>query len=181
MDAKAKQTKIDGCLIVQPKVNHDTRGWFIKSYHKGFYTEIENKLNLEEEFFSYSKKNVLRGLHFQSPPYEHSKHVTCLIGKVLDVFIDLRRSSATFGVVDNVVLEADKMNILVLPKGVAHGFLTLSEYALLQYKTDKIYNPSVDSGILWSSIPFSWPINDPILSDRDKQLPPFTKNIRIFE
>lgn len=163
---------ISDCYIIDLPKFEDYRGIFIKTYHPDYFknTPISN-FQLKEEFYSRSKKNVLRGLHFQEPPAAHNKIITCLDGEILDFFVDLRLSSSTYKKVLSIGLSSHKPKLLYLPKGIAHGFLTLSEHATLLYKTDHIYEPNLDKGILWSSVGLSIDNNDLIISERDKAFP----------
>ncbi len=170
---KFTETKIPGCINILPKVLEDSRGSFVKTFHVGDFAAHGLTIEMAEEFYSISKKNVLRGLHFQLPPHDHIKVVYCPSGKVLDVILDLRRGSPTFGQHDSIILSEELANILVIPSGIAHGFLTLSNQAMMVYKTSTVHAPSHDSGILWSSASIPWPIATPIISPRDSKLPTF--------
>lgn len=150
---------------------------FAKTFHPSHFegTPIQG-FSLIEEFYSVSKENVLRGLHFQEPPAAHNKIVTCLEGKVLDFFVDLRKGYNTYGKLVSVELSSETPQLVYLPKGIAHGFLTLSEQATLLYKTDHVYTPELDKGILWSSVGLvieDIDQNKLIISDRDRAFPMF--------
>lgn len=170
-----KQLDISGCYLIDLPKFEDHRGAFIKTFHPSHFESTPiSEFNLQEEFYSISKKNVLRGLHFQEPPAAHDKIVTCLEGKVLDFFVDIRKSSSTYGKVVTVELNCEQPQLIYLPKGLAHGFLTLSEQATLFYKTDHVYAPELDKGILWSSVGLELEIEDLgelIISERDKAFP----------
>ncbi|PMM49067.1 hypothetical protein BCT52_03800 [Vibrio breoganii] len=169
-----KQLDISGCYLIDLPKFEDHRGAFIKTFHPSHFEDTPiHDFDLKEEFYSVSKKNVLRGLHFQEPPAAHNKIVTCLEGKVLDFFIDIRKSSDTFGKLVSIELNSSSPQLIYLPKGIAHGFLTLSEQATLLYKTDHVYAPSLDKGILWSSVGLGIETNSLIISDRDKSFPTF--------
>lgn len=147
----------------------DNRGFFLKTFTHSYFEA--NKLNTEwkEEYFSMSHINVLRGMHFQVPPYSVEKLVTCLSGSVLDVVVDLRSKSPTYLKVYSTILDSKSPKSIYIPKGCAHGFLSLAENSLLHYKVSEEYNPIHDKGILWSTIDYNWPIlNGLIISDRDK-------------
>lgn len=170
-----KQLDISECYLIDLPKFEDHRGAFIKTFHPSHFegTPISG-FNLQEEFYSVSKKNVLRGLHFQEPPAEHNKIVTCLEGKVIDFFVDIRKSSNTYGKVITIELNSEQPQLIYLPKGVAHGFLTLSEQATILYKTDHVYAPELDKGILWSSIGLELEgvdLDNLIISERDKSFP----------
>ncbi len=165
--------EIDGCFLITPKEFCDARGSFVKIFNADEYLEQEITLNMKEEFFSFSKENVLRGLHFQTPPYDHNKLVYCPMGRVLDFFCDLRKSSSTYGRCFSIELSEINNRALYLPKGIAHGFLSLQDNSLMIYKTDSVYNPDYDMGILWSSIDLDIGISsdDIIISERDMSFP----------
>lgn len=164
-------TPLEDCFELQSIVRGDNRGSFIKTFHNEAFAELGLAAEWKEEYYSTSIKNVLRGLHFQTPPADHDKLVYCSFGKVMDVSVDLRKSSATFGKHTICFLEGGKGNMMYLPKGFAHGFLTLSERAIIVCKTTTVYSPENDKGILWSSCGIDWQCNEPILSDKDKNHP----------
>ncbi|MEZ9753814.1 dTDP-4-dehydrorhamnose 3,5-epimerase family protein [Vibrio cyclitrophicus] len=181
----ATQLDISGCFLIDLPKFEDHRGAFIKTFHPSHFegTPI-SVFDLQEEFYSASKKNVLRGLHFQEPPAAHDKMVTCLDGKVLDFFVDIRKSSETYGKLIKIELDAKKPQLLYLPKGLAHGFLTLSDQATLLYKTDHAYAPESDKGILWSSVGLDFDEldeSDLIISERDQSFPTLTAYESPFE
>lgn len=164
-------TPLEGCFELQSIVRGDNRGSFIKTFHNEAFAELGLTAEWKEEYYSTSIKNVLRGLHFQTPPDDHDKLVYCPSGKVMDVAVDLRKSSATFGKHTTCILEGGKGNMMYLPRGFAHGFLTLSERAIIVCKTTTVYSPENDKGILWSSCGIDWQCDEPILSDKDKNHP----------
>ena len=166
-----KATKIPGCYIIQPHIATDKRGYFIKTFHQDIFNEKDLKTDWAEEYYSVSKKGVLRGLHFQLPPHEHAKLVYCTAGEVLDAVVDLRIGSPTYGNYLTFNLTAVNASIIYIPPGLAHGFYTLSKKATMMYKVNSIYMPDLDSGILWSSAGIPWPDSKPIISERDKSLP----------
>ena len=168
-------TPLAGCFELQSIVRGDKRGSFIKTFHADAFAELGLAADFKEEYYSTSIKNVLRGLHFQMPPDDHEKLVYCPEGKVMDVAVDLRKNSATFGKHATCILEGGKGNLMYLPKGFAHGFLTLSERAIIVCKTTTVYSPENDKGILWSSCGIDWQCNAPILSDKDTTLPPLAE------
>jgi len=164
------ETLISGCYELVPKVFEDSRGKLVKTFHEDTFLELGLDTDFKEEYYSTSKKDILRGLHFQLPPFDHVKCVTCLHGKIFDVVVDLRRNSATYLKYFTIELNAEKGNMLYIPKGLAHGFLTLSEDAIFLNRTTTVYNPEAESGIKWNSIGLDWPIDNPILSTKDKNL-----------
>ncbi len=151
-------------LYSYPKIT-DNRGFFQKTFNDSDLKKL--KFNLKEQYFSLSHKNVIRGFHFQNPPYECAKLIFCLKGRVMDVVIDLRKKSNTFLKCFNYELSAEKSEILYIPSGFGHAFLGLDETNILLYNIDQVYSKENDTGILWNSSNFVWPINNPKISDRD--------------
>lgn len=160
-------TKIPGCFVVTPRVLEDNRGSFIKTFHDEIFRDQGLETNWNEEYYSVSKRGVLRGLHFQLPPYAHAKLVYCSAGQVLDAVVDLRVGSPTYGDFGMFNLDSEKSQMVYVPAGLAHGFYTLSEAATMMYKVGTVYAPDSDSGILWGSAGIPWPDQSPILSTRD--------------
>lgn len=167
-------SSIPGCFEVQPRLLDDERGRFVKVFHADAFTESGLATDFKEEYYSRSKQGVIRGMHFQTPPADHVKVVYCTHGEVFDVVLDLRVGSPTYGQVATYILSADKGNYLYIPKGLAHGFCTLSDSATLVYKVTTVYAPESDSGVLWSSVPVDWPVPAPIVSKRDAGLIKFS-------
>lgn len=164
---------LEGCFEILPKVISDHRGLFVKTFHQQAFEDLGIPFDFAEEYFSISQKNVLRGMHFQLPPHAYIKLVYCIEGAVLDVLLDLRKQSKTYGQTISLELSSTKRNLIYMPVGIAHGFYTQSEQATLIYKTSVGYHPESDTGILWSSFNFDWPSTTPILSARDKAHPTF--------
>lgn len=164
------KTPLKDCVILQPNILKDSRGRFVKIYHQEVFGSLGLDTDFKEEYYSISTKNALRGLHFQLPPYDHVKCVTCLYGKIFDVVVDLRKNSPTYKRSFSIELDAEKGKILYVPKGFAHGFQVLSETAVFLNKTTTIYHAESESGVLWSSCGVKWPNMKPILSDKDKEL-----------
>lgn len=146
----------------------DPRGSFFKTYHIENYEGLGLPTDWQEEYFSMSYKNVVRGMHFQTPPGDHDKIVTCVQGAVLDVVLDLRKASKTYKKVFSAELNAQNKHVLVIPKGCAHGFLSLQDNSIMFYKVSTVYSPANDKGILWSSIGFDWPVTNALVSERDQ-------------
>lgn len=174
---------LPGLKVLKPKHFVDERGHFVKTYHKNMWDDLGLNFSLKEEFFSVSRRGVIRGMHFQTPPHAHNKVIFCTNGAVLDVVLDIRRNSETFGryavflltsvqgrpddpqmIFDNYRSEAA---VIYIPKGFAHGFLSLTDNACMVYKIDSVYAPDHDTGLLWDSFGFDWPIENPIISNRD--------------
>ena len=157
---------LPGAVLVTLKRFEDARGSFVKTYARSVFEGAGIDFDFREEFYSFSHKDVVRGMHFQRPPHDHAKLVCCPAGAVLDVLVDLRRG-AGFGRVASVVLNADEPAILVIPSGIAHGFKALRDDSLMVYKTSTEHAPSHDAGIRWDSFGFDWDVAAPIVSARD--------------
>ena len=169
------KTKISGCYEIIPDQIKDKRGLFVKTYNKDYFDNENLKEEFVEEFYTVSKQRVLRGLHFQLPPKSHTKMVYCIQGSVLDVILDIRLGSPTYGEYISIDLSAEKSNIIYIPPGIAHGFYVLSKEAVLVYKISTTYSQPLDSGIRWDSAGINWPDNHPIISERDENLITFDK------
>jgi len=167
-----KELEIPGCYQITPNVFKDDRGIFTKTFHWETLSKYNLDIDLKEEFYSISKKNVLRGLHFQSPPSAHNKLVYCPKGAVLYFFVDVRLGSPTYGKHLSIELNEKNTLILFLPIGIAHGFLSLENDSLMIYKTDYSYDPNTDGGIEFFSCGIELPIDHSkvIISDRDLNL-----------
>jgi len=162
------KTNIKGCFELQPRIFKDSRGSLVKTFHKEVFQENKLITDFTEEYYSTSKKDVLRGLHFQTPPDDHVKCVTCVFGKIFDVVVDLRKNSKTYKKHFTIELDSKKGNMLYIPKGLAHGFLVLSDEAIFLNRTSTVYSPTNDAGIHWDSCDIDWPIKNPILSEKDR-------------
>ena len=171
------KTTIDDLVVLQPTIFKDHRGYFMESFHKKNINNLIGDVNFVQENESESSRGVLRGLHFQKPPYAQAKLVRCLKGNVLDVALDLRKDSKTYGCFETTLLSEENKNQLFIPKGFAHGFVVLSETAIFSYKVDTHYNSDSESGILWNDpdLKIDWKINkkEIIVSEKDKNLPTF--------
>lgn len=169
------KTDIEGVVILKPRVFGDSRGYFMESYNKRVFDELIGPVEFVQDNESKSTRGVMRGLHFQLPPFTQAKLVRCVQGTVLDVAVDLRRQSPTFGKHVAVELSEDNQLQLFIPRGFAHGFSVLSDTAVFQYKCDNFYNPGADAGISINdpSLGIDWSI-DPataILSEKDSRHP----------
>ena len=185
------KTAIEGVVIIEPKVFKDARGYFFESFSQREFEEKVCKVNFVQDNESLSCYGVMRGLHFQCPPYSQSKLVRCVRGKVLDVAVDIRKGSPTFGQHVAVELSEENHRQFFIPRGFAHGFSVLSETAVFQYKCDNFYHPEADGGIniLDDSLGIDWQIpNDhAILSEKDTKHPvlkdfdsPFSIDIDLY-
>ena len=170
------KTGIEGVLVIEPKVFGDERGYFFESFNaKDFMEETGIEVNFVQDNESKSRYGVLRGMHFQLPPYTQSKLVRVVKGKVLDVVVDIRKGSPTYGKYEICELTEDNHRQFFVPKGMAHGFAVLSEEAIFQYKCDDFYHPEAEGAIAWNDpdIAINWPLSsaDVILSEKDKHHP----------
>ncbi len=160
-----------GAFVIRPRVLADDRGTFVKTFHADNFAAAGLRTDWREEFYSTSARGIVRGLHFQVPPADHAKLVTCLAGSVIDVVVDLRRGSPTEGEVRSIQLDACDALGLYLPSGIAHGFQSLSETSTMLYKVTSVHAPECDAGIAWDSIGFVWPVAEAELSPRDRAHP----------
>lgn len=165
------ETTLPGCYLVKCDVMEDERGRFVKTYHDARFAELGLRTDWREEYYSVSARGVLRGMHFQVPPADHVKLVHCVAGETLDVILDLRLGSPTYGRCVSLRLSAEEGPSVYVPSGVAHGFLALEDESIMQYKVTSVYSARQDSGILWNSFAFDWPIRDPVVSHRDARHP----------
>ena len=170
---KVKNTSLEGFLIIEPNCFKDDRGFFLETYQEDIYKAAGITDKFVQDNQSRSIKGVIRGMHFQKPPYTETKLIRVIQGKVLDVFIDLRKNSATYGTWDSVELSQDNNLCVYIPKGFAHGFCALSDAAEFLYKVSENYSAEKEKGIIWNDpdIGIDWPISDPILSEKDKNNP----------
>ncbi|TBM12057.1 dTDP-4-dehydrorhamnose 3,5-epimerase [Hafnia paralvei] len=168
------KTDIPDVLIFEPKVFGDERGFFFESFNQKIFEEaVGYSVNFVQDNHSKSSKGVLRGLHYQAPPFAQGKLVRCIAGEVFDVAVDIRRESETFGQWVGVNLSAENKRQLWIPEGFAHGFLTLSDTADFLYKTTNYYHPESELGIIWSdtTLEIIWPdVSTIILSEKDNKL-----------
>jgi dTDP-4-dehydrorhamnose 3,5-epimerase len=167
------QTGFKGLIVLEPKVHGDPRGYFMESYNKQTFSNSGIDINFIQDNQSRSSKGVLRGLHFQKAPHAQTKLLRVLSGVILDVVVDLRGSEPTFGKHFAVELSAENKKQILVPKGFAHGFVVLSDFAEVFYKCDEFYKPEADAGIHYKSIDLDWGLSPDqlILSDKDKNLP----------
>ena len=160
-------TGLAGCNELQFHVHRDPRGLFVKTYHEAAFRLHGLCTDWREEFVSTSARGVIRGMHFQAPPEQHTKMVFCLAGRILDVALDLRAGSPTSGRCAAVELSADRSNAMYLPEGFAHGFQALEECSSMLYKVSSMHSPTHDRGLRWDSFGFDWPLASPVISPRD--------------
>lgn len=162
---------ISGVFEIRPIVRTDARGSFVKFFHRSTFTAQKLDLEFAEMFHTTSHAGVLRGLHFQTPPHDHVKLVSCVAGTVFDAVVDLRQGSPTYGGHATFRLSQDKGNLLYLPSGIAHGFCVEAGTATMLYVTSTAYNADHDRGIAWDSAGITWPVDEPLISDRDRGFP----------
>ncbi|MFV0540443.1 MAG: dTDP-4-dehydrorhamnose 3,5-epimerase [Aestuariibaculum sp.] len=170
------ETKLKGCFIIQPTIFNDSRGYFFESFNQEkFNKAVGQNINFVQDNESFSSKGVLRGLHFQTGVYAQAKLVRVVKGKVLDVAVDIRKKSITFGQHISVELSADNKKQLFVPRGFAHGFVVLSDTAIFSYKCDNFYNKEAEKGIIYNDkdLNIDWQLKneDFIISDKDLILP----------
>ena len=169
-------TKLEGCYIIEPKIINDGRGYFMESFNENtFQKGIGQNVHFVQDNQSFSTKGVFRGLHYQVREHGQAKLVRVLSGEVLDVAVDIRPNSKTFGQHVSVLLSAEKQNQFFVPRGFAHGFLVLSDTATFFYKCDNFYNKESEGGIIFNdktlNIDWSFPENELIISEKDKVQP----------
>ncbi|MBB6327897.1 dTDP-4-dehydrorhamnose 3,5-epimerase [Algoriphagus iocasae] len=165
------ETNLKGCFVIQPKTFSDSRGALTKVFHSPTFKELGLRVDFQEEYYSVSSKGVVRGLHFQVPPDDHVKCVSCLNGSIFDVVVDIRTSSPTFGQHYSTVLDHRNPTLLYIPPGMAHGFLSLEEGSIFLNRTTTVFSPSCDSGIRWDSCGIDWPEMEYIVSEKDQKMP----------
>ena len=171
-----KETNLEGCFIIKPKVIQDKRGYFLESFNQAVFKEGLNRdINFVQDNESYSSKGVLRGLHYQKGDYAQAKLVRVIKGKILDVVVDLRADSPTFSKHISIELSEDNKTQLFIPRGFAHGFLVLSDTAIFSYKCDNFYNKASEGGIIYNDkdLNIDWKLDEKefIVSEKDLELP----------
>jgi dTDP-4-dehydrorhamnose 3,5-epimerase len=169
---KSQHISLPHAQIIDLPAFSDERGWFVKTFNDVLFRELGIGFELKESYFSVSAKDVVRGMHFQTPPHQHAKIVFCPFGAVLDVIVDLRRGSPTYGQHFAQELSAENHKAYYIPEGFAHGFRSLTEGAITYYLVSSGYSQPNDSGILYSSIGFDWQLDNPIISARDLSFSP---------
>ena len=170
------KTPIENLLVLEPKVFEDERGYFFESFNKKKLEDIGIKESFVQDNQSLSNKNVLRGLHFQAPPFAQGKLVRVITGSVLDIAVDIRKESATYGKYFSVILSEQNKKMFWIPPGFAHGFLTLEDQTIFSYKCSENYNPSSEGSLLWNDpqLNIEWNIDEPIVSAKDQEAQAFT-------
>ncbi|UJP65791.1 dTDP-4-dehydrorhamnose 3,5-epimerase [Mongoliitalea daihaiensis] len=179
---KIIQTPIGGLFEIYPQVFEDNRGYFLESFKEKAFVEAGIDRKWVQENQSYSKAGTVRGLHFQKAPFAQAKLVRVITGKVLDVAVDLRKDSSTFGKTFTQVLDATLHNMVYIPEGFAHGFSVLED-AVFSYKCTEYYNKESEGGILWNdpALMIDWKVSEPILSEKDKLWPTLEAFVNLSE
>jgi dTDP-4-dehydrorhamnose 3,5-epimerase len=168
---QVRHTAIDGLIELIPRVFEDERGYFFESYNKPLFASLGLPMDFVQDNQSFSVKGVLRGLHMQTEPFAQGKLVRVSSGQVLDIAVDLRPDSPTFGQYETFLLDAKLANMAYIPEGFAHGFVALED-SIFTYKCTNVYNKASESGIIWNDpdLNIDWGVKDPLVSDKDQQL-----------
>lgn len=165
-----EKTAIEGVFVVKPNVFSDNRGYFFESYNKVEFERLGIRTDFVQDNESCSSKGVVRGLHFQAPPFAQAKLIRVIKGSVIDFAVDIRKGSPTYGKHVSVKLDDKQKNMFFIPEGFAHGFVTLEDDTVFSYKCTAVYNKESEGGILWSDpiLNLDWQIKEPILSNKDR-------------
>jgi len=176
------ETGIKDLLLLKPKVFKDERGYFYESYNQANFKAIGIDIEFTQDNQSLSNKDIVRGLHFQAPPHAQDKLVRVIKGSVLDIAVDIRKNSPTYGKHFSIELTEDNFLMLYIPKGFAHGFATLYDNTIFSYKCSDTYHPETEGGLQWNDreIGINWGIENPILSEKDKKYEPFSLFVSPF-
>ncbi len=177
---EVRSTDFDDLFLIDLDVFSDERGHFIKTIHAPTFETGNLDCDFKESYYSISKKDVFRGMHFQSVPYEHSKLVHVVHGAILDIVLDLRSNSKRFGEYFTIEMTSKNRKALYVGKGFAHGFLSLENDTIVEYHTTSVQSKIGEGGVRWDSFGFKLPISVPIISLRDGALPVFDKNLNYF-
>ncbi|MGD1848598.1 MAG: dTDP-4-dehydrorhamnose 3,5-epimerase [Salibacteraceae bacterium] len=179
---QVQNTPLEGLKVIHPRVFNDPRGYFYESYNQETFRAAGLDLYFVQDNQSLSQRGVLRGLHLQNPPFAQGKLVRVIAGSVLDVVVDVRRASSTYGQSYTHELNGDNKTMLWIPPGFAHGFLTLENDTVFSYKCTAVYNKESERGIRWNdpALKIDWGIADPLVSDKDLELPPFADFESLF-
>jgi dTDP-4-dehydrorhamnose 3,5-epimerase/CDP-3, 6-dideoxy-D-glycero-D-glycero-4-hexulose-5-epimerase len=173
-----QKTPIDGILILSNQIFYDDRGSFKKLLSKDMFDDLSLESCFMEMYYSVNKKNVIRGMHFQTPPFDHVKMVYVINGVILDVCLDLRHNSKTFGNYFSCTISGNDSNYLYISKGIAHGFASLADNTIVHYAQTSCYSKEHDQGVKYDSFGFDWNITNPIISQRDSAFPGFADSIK---
>ncbi|MEY2922723.1 dTDP-4-dehydrorhamnose 3,5-epimerase [Flavobacterium sp.] len=178
-------TKLEGCFVIEPKIIQDSRGYFMETFNENaFQNGIGKKIVFVQDNQSFSSKGVLRGFHYQTGDHAQAKLVRVLQGEVLDVAVDIRPNSSTYGHYVSELLSGENQKQFFIPRGFAHGFLVLSETATFFYKCDNFYNKESEGGIIYNdttlNIDWQFPIHEMIISEKDQNLPTFENAKKVW-
>jgi dTDP-4-dehydrorhamnose 3,5-epimerase len=176
----AEELELPGVFRLHLPKFDDQRGCFVKLVLQGAFASAGLRSDFTEEFFTVSKRDVVRGMHFQLPPHDHAKLVICAQGRILDVVLDLRRALPSYGRFISLPLDAATGEAIYIPPGCAHGFLVQSAEAVTWYNVTSVHAPMHDAGVHWQSFGFEWPVSTPMLSERDRQLQPLSRFVSPF-
>jgi dTDP-4-dehydrorhamnose 3,5-epimerase len=165
------KSKLDGVLLIEPDIFKDERGDFVKVFHKDMYASHGINTDFKESYYSTSKKDVIRGMHFQTPPHDHAKLVHVTFGSIKDVVLDLRKNSPTYGQFDVFEINADNKKMVYIPSGFAHGFVSLIDNSQVAYLQSTMRVADAEGGIIYNSFGMDWGVSNPILSQRDQTFP----------
>lgn len=163
-----ENTFIEGLKVIHLNKISDNRGSFTKMFNEDFFKSNDLRTDMKESYYSISGQHVIRGMHFQTPPAEHTKLVFVNKGSIIDVVLDIRKNSATFGQYFTTNVTEDKPKLIYIPVGCAHGFLSLEDNTIVSYMQTSVYNKECDEGIKYDSFGYDWETNDPIVSVRDQ-------------
>lgn len=172
---------IEGILVLHPKVYEDERGYFFESFRSDLFSSMDIDCNFVQDNESKSNKGVLRGMHFQNPPYAQGKLIRVVKGSVLDVAVDIRKESPTYGIHFSIELNEENKTLLWIPAGFAHGFLTLADNTIFQYRCTNYYNKASEGSIKWNDpdLKINWQVENPLVSDKDQLAPPL-KDLKTY-
>lgn len=177
---KIKDSEFREVKIIENAYAYDMRGNFIKIFNEEEFLRLGLNTDFKETYYSTSQKDVIRGMHFQLPPYEHDKMIHVIYGSVIDVIVDLRKESENYKKYIAIRLTGNRPRSLYIPKGFAHGFQCLENNTVMLYQVTTGYQPNCDSGIAYDSIGYDWKVEDPILSERDQHFIPLQEFISPF-
>lgn len=174
------KTKLNGVYILEPKVFTDNRGQFVKVFNEELFRELEVPFALAESYYSTSKKDVIRGMHFQTPPHAHTKIVYVSSGSITDVILDIRKGSPTYGEFVSIELSSENRKMVYIPVGFAHGFVSRADDSCVVYSQSTVYAPDNDAGIRIDSFGMEWNVLEPVTSNRDQSFPGLQEYITPF-
>ena len=168
---KIRKSNIEGLFVIDLFHAEDNRGGFVKTFHKESFEKMGLNTDFQESFYSINNKGVIRGMHFQTPPYDHDKLVYCTNGRLCDVILDIRKDSPTYGKFASIELSGDNYRAVYIPKGMAHGFESMEDHTMMTYLTSTMHQPTHDQGINFNSFGKEWSTETPIVNERDLNWP----------